>query len=181
MVVALVHKVAFSGIAAAIAAGASLVTSTVVEPAPAYGTPATKLEIDAAGKQAARLFDRADMNKDGALDRDEYSILTVVSAELAQVNGFVAVEAGRGVEIIPIATDDLANHLTSQEKALVRERAAREFRVIAGDDERLSADEFIGAQLEQFLSSDKNRDGVLAGGELSAFAFGQSRLSVINS
>lgn len=180
MVVALVHKVAFSGLAGAIAAGASLVTSAVVEPAP-YGTPATKLEINAAGKQAARLFDRADMNKDGALDGDEYSILTVVSAELAQVNGFVAIEAGRGVEIIPIAIDAPASHLTNQEKALVRERAAREFRAIAGDDERLSADEFIGAQLEQFLSSDKNRDGVLAGGELSAFAFGQSRLSVINS
>ena len=180
MVVALFHKIAFSGIAAAIAAGASLVTSAVVEPGPAYGAQATKLEIDAAGRQAARIFDRADMNKDGALDSDEYSILTVVSAELAQLNGFVAIDAGRGVETIPVANFG-GGDLSSREKARIRERAAREFRVIAGDDERLAEDEFIGAQLEQFLSSDKNRDGILAGGELATFAFTQSKLPGINS
>ena len=93
MVFELFQKFAVSGFAAAAAIGASLVSSASVDPQPAYPTQASKLEAAAAAANASRLFDRADLDKNGALDREEHEILAVVTAELAQLNGFVSIDA----------------------------------------------------------------------------------------
>lgn len=180
MVLGLIHKVAFSGFAAAVAAGASLVSSASVTPEPAYGISAGKLEAAAAATHAARVFDRADLDNNGFLDRDEYEILGVVTAELAQLNGFIVIDAGRGVETVAIARAGKRS-LDSGDKARIEERAKRGFRAISGDDERLSADEFVTAELEQFLAVDADRNGVLAGAELASFARAQSGLATLNS
>lgn len=180
MVLGLIHKVAFSGLAAAAAAGASLVSSASVTPEPAYGVSAAKLEAAAAATNAARIFDRADLDNNGLLDRDEYEILSVVTAELAQLNGFIAIDAGRGVETVAIARAGKRS-LDIDDKARVEERAKREFRAISGDDERLSSDEFVTAELERFLATDADRNGVLAGEELASFAYAQSRLATLSS
>jgi hypothetical protein len=180
MVVALIHKLAFSGVAAMAAAGAGLVTTASVTPAPAYGPAAVKLEAVAAASQATRLFDRADLDNDGSLGLDEYTIFAVVTAELARLNGFIPVDGGRGIETVAIARS-AKPFVDDQDKAKIKERATREYRLIAGNDERLSADEFVNAQLEQFLAADVDRNGVLAGIELTSYASGQSRLSAVNS
>ncbi len=180
MVVGVIHKIAFSGIAAAVAAGASLVSSVSVTLSPAYGVSATKLEASAAATDAARVFDRADLDNNGFLDRDEYEILSVVTAELAQLNGFIAIDAGRGVETVAIARADKRS-LDVGDKARIEERAKREFRAISGDEERLSSDEFVTAELERFLATDADRNGVLAGAELASFAYAQSRLATLSS
>lgn len=171
----LFHKVAFSAAAAAIAAGAGLINSAAVEPPHAYGAPAIRLEADAAARQAARTFDRTDLNNDGALDDEEYTVLAVVTAELARLNGFVSVDINGEVRTVVLSNATPA-FLTDTAKASIRDRASREFAYIAGDDERLMADEFVAAQLETFLASDGDRNAVLTGAELGAFAQRQSRL-----
>jgi len=180
MVFGLFEKVAVSGFAAAAAIGASLVSSATVDPQPAYPMQAFKIEAAAAATNAARLFDRADLDNNGALDREEFEILAIVTAELAQLNGFVSIDAGNGIETIAVAREG-TKVLETSDKARIRERALREFRATAGDDERLTADEFVDAQLEQFLSSDADRNGVLAGGELKSFGYAQSKLATYTS
>lgn len=174
MVVALVQKVAFSGIAAAIAASIGLVNGAAVEPAPAYGTAIDQLEANNAARQAARVFSRADLDKDGALTEDEYSVLAVVSAELARLNGFVAIDMSGRVHTVAVSTAG-GPSLSLAERKQINDRAAREFKIIAGDDERLVADEYITAQLEQFLTNDSDRNGVLTGQELASYAKAQSK------
>lgn len=180
MVFELFQKFAVSGFAAAAAIGASLVSSASVDPQPAYPMQASKLEAAAAAANASRLFDRADLDKNGALDREEHEILAVVTAELAQLNGFVSIDAGHGIETVAVARSG-GQALDRSGKDRIRERALREFRLIAGDDERLTLDEFVDAQLELFLSSDADRNGVLAGGELKSFGFAQSKLTTYTS
>jgi formylmethanofuran dehydrogenase subunit E-like metal-binding protein len=176
MVVALVHKLAFSGFAAAIAASVGLVNSASVEPVPAYGAPIDRLDATIAASQAERVFNRADLDNDGSLSQDEYTVLAVVSAELARLNGFVAIDISDGVRTVAVSTGGKQS-LSSTERARINERATREFRVVAGDDERLASDEYITAQLEQFLSNDLDRNGVLTGSELATFALAQSKIS----
>jgi hypothetical protein len=151
-----------------------------VTPTPAYGVEAAKLEAAAAATEAARLFGKADLNNNGYLDRDEYEILGVVTAELAQINGFIAIDAGQGVETVAVSRKG-KRFLSDDDKARIEERALREFEMFAGDDERLAADEFVTAQLEQFLAIDTDRNGVLAGAELKSYAYARSRLASLNS
>ncbi len=180
MVFGVFQKIAFSSLAAAAAAGASLVSSASVAPQPAYGAAVVRLEAAAAASDAARIFDRADLDNNGFLDRDEYEILGIVTAELAQLNGFIVIDAGRGIETVAIARAE-SRTLDDQEKAQVGERARREFEMMAGDDERLASDEFLDAQLVLFLATDADRNGVLAGVELTSYARSQSRVATLNS
>lgn len=180
MVVAFVQKAAFSGLAAVIAAGAGLVTSASVSPAPAYGSAVVKLEADAAARNAARLFDRADLNNDGDLDRDEYVILAVVTAELANLNGFASLDDGDGVQTVSLPSTRKSD-LTAKAKSAIRSNADREFDFAAGDDERLARHEFVAVELERFIANDNDRNGVLVGAELTSYAAAQSRLPLLNS
>ncbi len=174
MVIALVQKLAYSGIAAAMAASIGLVNGAAVEPAPAYGTAIDRLEANIAAREAARVFSRADLDKDGALSQDEYSVLAVVSAELARLNGFVAIDISGGVRTVAVSTAG-GPSLSPAQRKRINDRAAREFRIIAGEDERLAGDEYVAAQLEQFLTNDVDRNGVLTGPELVSFARAQSK------
>ncbi len=175
MVVEMFHKLAASGVAAAIAAGVSLINSADVDPSPAYGAAATRLEADAAARHAAQTFERADLNNDGALDGEEYSVLAVVTAELARLNGFVPVDLKGDVRTVALSSA-VRTPLADSARIAIRARALREFAYVAGEDEKLTADEFVGAQLEAFLASDGDRDAVLTGAELGAFAQRQARL-----
>ncbi len=180
MVLAMFHKLAFSGVAAAIAAGAGLVQSADVAGSPAYGVPAVRHEAEATVRYAAHVFERADLSNDGALDQDEYSTLVIVTAELARINGFVAVDNFGGVKTIALPIEKEAS-LTDEERARLKNRAEREYAIAAGDDHRLSKDEYIGAVLEQFLANDSDRNGVLNRRELVAFALAQSKLTALQS
>lgn len=175
----ILHKIFAGSVAAAVAAVAGLVNGAAVVPAPAYGAPAQSLEAAAAAHNAASLFDRADLSNDGALDDEEFVILAIVTAELARLNGFVAIDLEGSARTV--ALPGLRSPLNAAEKSAIGERAFREFARLAGDDERLARDEFVGAALERFLVSDADRNGVLAGGELSAYAQHQSRLAAVSS
>lgn len=176
----MIEKLVAAGLAAAVAAAAGLVNTAAVEPRPAYGAAVTSIEADAAARHAAAVFERADLNNDGALDEEEFSVLAIVTAELARLNGFVAVNVEDGVRTIALPQRSRPD-LSGREKARIAERAHREFVAISGDDERLGSDEFVGAALERFLDVDADRNGVLNGPELVAYAQGQSRLAVAAS
>ena len=178
MVVALIHKVALAGVAAA-TAGASLVASADLETAPAYGAAASALEARASARHAAEVFNRADLNNDGGLDAEEYEVLAIVTAELSRLNGFIAVDAEAGLRTVAVPRG--APSLSCAEKARRKMRAAADFAAIAGDDQRLGADEYVTAELERFLGSDADRNGVLTGGELSAYALAKARSTTLSS
>lgn len=179
MVFELFQKLAVSTAFAAVAAGAGMFSEKEAAPAPAYGVAAASLEATSAARHAARAFEKADLNNDGELDEDEYSLAALVTAELALLNGFYAIDAGDGVETVAIATARRA--LNDAEKVDLLSSAVREFAAVAGDDERLDQSEYVNAQLEVFLANDTDRNAVLAAGELIAFGARQARLRSVVS
>lgn len=179
MAALMLPKLAAAGFAALTAVGASLVSSAKVDPAPAFGAPATSLEAGAAARHAAAAFSRADLNNDGALDADEFSMLAIVTAELSRLNGFVAVDFNGGVRTVATPKGDPS--LSKAERARIEARAARAFGATAGEDQRLSGDEFVTAQLETFMARDADRNGLLTDDELAAYALAQSHAATPTS
>lgn len=162
------------GFAAALAAGAGLVNAASVEPAPAYAARAAQLEAATVAATAAAVFGRADLDNDAELSREEYVTLAVVTAELARLNGFVAVDYSGGVRTASLPR---AAAWSADERARVEAAASRDYALFAGDDERLTADEFVTARLEAMTAADLDRNGVLRGAELTRFAAIEARVA----
>ncbi len=161
------------GFAAMIAAGAGLVHAASIEKSPAYAAAATQLEAATVAATAKEVFARADLNNDGILSGDEYLTLAVVSAELARLNGFVPVDYAGGVRV---AAMPRAEAWTKSDRARVEAAAEREYAAFAGDDLRMSRDEFVAARLESMAAADTDRNGVLTGAELTRYAGIEARL-----
>lgn len=174
------QKLALPALAAAVFACGSLIANATVEPAPAYGAAAGRLEGAAIFSNAEKVFERADLNNDGYLGDEEYSILAVVTAELARLNGFIVVDAQEGVLTVRTLLSDKAD-LSHRDKEAIRDRAVREHARIAGDDQRVTRDEFVDAALERFIASDTDRNGRLTGEELTVFAASQAKVGIATS
>ena len=67
------------------------------------------------------------------------------------------------------------------ERARIGAVAAREFYHAAGEDARLTEDEFIAFELERFSDADKNRNGVLDAYELKTFAARTARIATTSA
>ncbi|MGF1545543.1 MAG: hypothetical protein ACFB00_13795 [Parvularculaceae bacterium] len=116
-------------------------------------------------------FARADLNDDEALDVDEFRALARVSAELARLNGFIALEVDGEAYVAPIAVEAGAPAaLTRAERLRIDAVARRDFHLAAGDDQRLDRFEHRDAAARRFRDADANRDGVLRGREIDALA-----------
>ena len=178
MISTLFQKIALPALAAAAAAGGSLVARTPAIEVPAYDLAARSLEASDAAHQAERAFDKADHNKDGYLSADEYAVLGIVSAELARLNGFIAIDTVTGVRTVSVPKPVTAS-LSIAQKAAIRDQARSEYEWIAGDDLRLTRSEFVDSKLEEFISIDADRNGILTGPELSRFAYAQSKLAAV--
>jgi hypothetical protein len=161
------------GFAAIVAAGAGLVQAASVEAQPAYGAPATQLEAATVAATAKSVFSRADLDNDGNLSRDEFLTLAVVSAELARLNGFVPVEYAGGVRTAALPRADA---WSATERARIEASAERDYALFAGDDQRMSSEEFVSMRLESLTAADIDRNGVLTGAELGRFAAIEARL-----
>ena len=161
---------------AAVAAVAGLAFAAVESP-DAYDGEALKTlsEADIAG-HAERVFARADMDASGTLDADEYTALSVVTAELARLNGFVVIEREDEPARIEIATGEPAS-LPEAEHIRIAAVAQTRFYGFAGDDGVMTADEFAAAQAWLFASADFNNNGQLAKRELAVFAKQQASLA----
>jgi hypothetical protein len=164
--------------AAVLAAGAGLVHAASIELKPAYGAAAVQLEATTVAMTAKIVFSRADLDNDRKLSREEYQTLSVVSAELARLNGFVPVDYTNGARTASLPR---AEAWGKADRARVEAAAERDYADFAGDDQRMTEEEFVASRLETFGAADLNRNGVLTGAELSRFAAIEARLSARQS
>jgi hypothetical protein len=159
--------------ATAIVAAASLVG---VKSGPAYEDGALKSLTQAeASSFAESVFQRADMDGDGALDVDEFAALTIVTAELAHLNGFFAVEKAGALETIALPINAPAA-LGDSEQTRIDAVARYSFYAFAGSDGKMQQGEYSDLQEAIFASSDLNANGALTSVELSLFAQRQAYL-----
>jgi hypothetical protein len=130
--------------------------------APIEVLPETEVMVD-----AARAFDKIDMNRDGLIDEDEYAAQRVVYAQLARFNRQIAIDGTVTVRV-PVP-DEIGESLTSPEKVALDAVARRDYRlrVTGGGFDRAAWEE---ARLETFFLNDANGDGELRGKELHAYA-----------
>lgn len=166
-----------STITGAVAAAGVAIASFVGTSAPAaYDDGELKrLSAAEASTHAERMFARSDRNGDGVLDVNEFAALTIVTAELAHLNGFVAVEKEATVETIGLPVNAPAA-LPAAEHARIDAVARHAFYAFAGNDGKMQQGEFIGLQDAIFASSDLNANGALTRTELSIYARRQAYL-----
>ncbi len=175
MGIGFIENFALPGIGVALAASFALATAPAPSSVEAYGPAINSFSEDLAAKHAVRLFYQADRNGDGQLDRDEFGALAVVSAELARLNGFVAIhldEVSHRAELPAGAPKSL----TSAERTRIWAVATNEFLAEAGANGALGEAEFVQLHLSVFRQADRNGDGRLDGAELKWFAAAQARL-----
>jgi len=147
------------------------------QPQPAYGEGAlTKLSHADAAAHANYVFQRADRNGDALLSVDEFAALSIVTAELANLNGFVSVEKDGDAQTIALPVNaQLA--LGDAEQTRIDAVARHTFYAFAGDDGKMQQGEYVDLQTAIFASSDLNANGALTRAELSIYAQRQAFLS----
>lgn len=146
-----------------------LATGAGLDDRAAYGAAVASLSAEDAAAHAQSTFARADLDRSGALDVHEYEALAIVTAELARLNGFLALEVGDGREIVPLPISAPAA-LAGSERARVTAVAHAEFYGAAGEDGSMDFSEYAGEQAARFAAADRNRNNVLAKAEIVSFA-----------
>ena len=124
---------------------------------------------------ADSVFQRADLDRDGSLDVDEFAALTIVTAELAHLNGFIAVEKDGALETIVLPITAPAA-LGDAEQTRIDAVARHAFYAFAGSDGKMQQGEYSGLQEAIFAASDLNANGALTSAELPLFAQRQAYL-----
>lgn len=165
-------------IAAIAAAGVALTSFVGVQPqGAAYGDGALlRLSQPDADANAEKGFIRADRNGDAMLSVDEFASQAIVKAELAQLNGFVAVETGGKVQTIFVPAAE-RTALSASEHVRIDAVARNAFYAFAGDDGWMSKDDYLRMQNVLFDESDLNSNGALTRRELVIYAQRQARLT----
>lgn len=160
------------------AAGLAYTSADDLVSDPAYGDEdrLRALTEDALIDHASAIFQRADRDQDGVLNANEYAALSIVSAELARLNGFVVIEGAEGPATVTLAATAPAA-LSRAEHVRVDAVARSTFYTHAGDDGQMNEEEYARAQRAMFDVADFNRNGVLQRGELEVFAQKQALLS----
>jgi len=126
---------------------------------------------------AMHVFMRGDTNRDNVLDADEYTSLSVVTAELAHLNGFIVIETGDAYLTAPLP--GVRHSALSQSEQIRIEAVSRKaFYVFAGDDGTMDISEFAEAQVSKFDQADFNSNGILAKRELFSFAQRQALVAL---
>lgn len=125
--------------------------------------PMTDAMID-----AARSFEKIDVNRDGLIDEDEYAAQRVVYAQLARFNRQIPID-GQSMIRIPVP-DDIPNAMGASERAALDAVARRDFHLRAMAKEGLDQAAWQDARLETFAMADDNGDGELRDKELTAYA-----------
>lgn len=167
---------AMNGLAGVLAAaGVALASFAGYAPQPGYDGALEQLTRTEAASYSSHRFDIADRDGDGALSVDEFAALSIVTAELAGLNGFVSVATGAGARTIPVAAP--RGSLSPAEHARIDSVARHTFYAFA-EDSRLDKSEFMRMQAMLFAAADRNRDGSLRKTELNAFADQMAQIQV---
>ena len=174
MPAAMITNTITAAAATALVAAASLVG---IKAGPAYEDGALRsLTQPEASIFAEGVFHRADRDDDGALNVDEFAALTIVTAELANLNGFIAVEKDGALETIALPVKAPAA-LGDSEQTRIDAVARHMFYAFAGSDGKMQQGEYLGLQDAIFASADLNANGSLTSTELSLFAQRQAFIS----
>lgn len=136
----------------------------------------TRLSESEAASHALHVFMRADQNLDQRLDVDEFAALSIVTAELAHLNGFIAIDNGGAVRTIALPVVAPAA-LSATEHARIDAVSRHTFYAFAGEDSRLDGNEYVRLQSVVFGEADLNGNGALAKKELDIFAQRQAQLT----
>ncbi len=162
---------------AAAGAAIGIAFTSVPSPDDAYeGRAVTRLSENQAASHALHVFMRADRDMDQTLNVDEFAALSIVTAELAHLNGFIAIDNGGAVRTIalPVAAPMA---LSSTEHMRIDAVARHTFYAFAGEDSRLDGAEYVHLQKVVFEQADLNGNGALVKKELDIFAQRQAQLS----
>ncbi len=159
-----------------LAAIAALTTGVGAALASGFGTGDPLAEYDTINRinlvditqHARTTFARADLDKNNALDVDEFASLTVVKAELARLNGYVAIELDDGPRLITVAVEAFSS-LGRGERLLIDTVARSKFYSITGGADLMKEDQYVGERMASFVDADRNRDGDLIKAELERF------------
>ena len=171
-------SIAMKTAAAVIAAAGLAYTSADDAPGAAYGEDGRLklLTEEVLATHAQTVFHRADRDQDGALDNDEYAALSIVSAELARLNGFVVIEGEAGPSTVSISGAP-SSALSQADHVRIDAVARSTFYLHAGNDGRMDESEYASAQRAVFDGADFNGNGVLKRGELAVFARRQALMT----
>jgi len=166
----LIALAAAVGLAGAGAYGAQYLgaqTAETITPAPADG-----VSRDAYVQSAVRMFDRVDLDGDVVLSENEFAAYLLAEAELTRLNNAAEVIEGvRYVADLPTFAD--AGFTPNERETFVADARA-EYNAAAGNDGRMSVDEFVTARIGLFDRADQDRDGVLDAREVEVFVAHQS-------
>lgn len=163
-------------IAGTLMATASAVYAGTLSLPQAFGPAEIELVLDDARLDADRLFDRIDMNRDGALSIDEYASQAVVRASLSRFNGAVVFDGAETFHVI--LPEEATKPVRVVEQTAIDAVARNEFYQIAGEDEALSRQEWISSRLNSFAQADFDEDGTLEGNELAVYAMSIARYNI---
>lgn len=166
--------------AAAVIAAAGLAYTSADDAAlgAAYGDDGAlkSLTEEVLARHAQTVFARADRDGNGALDNNEYAALSIVSAELARLNGFVVIESENGPATLAISGAP-SSALSKADHVRIDAVARSTFYIHAGKDGRMDENEYANAQRAMFDGADFNGNGVLKRGELAVFARRQASMT----
>lgn len=140
------------------------------------GKAVTRLSESEAASHALHVFMRADRDMNQRLDVDEFAALSIVTAELAHLNGFIAIDNGGAVRTIAVPVVAPAA-LSAAEHTRIDAVARHTFYAFAGDDARLDGSEYVRLQSVIFGDADLNGNGALVNKELDIFAQRQAQLT----
>ena len=162
--------------AAASAAIGIALTSLTGEADPYEGREVEQLTEFEAASHALHVFMRADWDGDQVLNVDEYATLSIITAELAHLNGFIAIDNGGAVRTIALPVS-APSSVSASEHVRIDAVARNTFYAFAGEDARLDAGEYVSLQQALFEQADLNGNGALADKELVNFAQRQAQLT----
>lgn len=134
---------------------------------PMGATVAADLPMTEAMIDAARSFEKVDMNRDGKVDADEFTSRRVVIAQLARFSRSVAIDGQESVTLV--VPDDVPVKLGASERAALEAIARRDFQVRAFGADGLNPSQWQESRLEAFFDADKDGDGVLRDDELAGY------------
>ena len=165
--------------AAGAAVGIAFSSLTGADSIDAYGEqPLSGLSETEAASHALHVFMRADRNLDQKLDVDEFAALSIVTAELAHLNGFIAIgQWRRGANDFSACCRSGGAFSGPIIRVLMR-LPRHTFYAFSGDDSHLDAGEYVTLQGAVFDQADLNGNGKLAKKELGVFAQRQAQLRV---
>ncbi|MEO1657845.1 MAG: hypothetical protein AAFR65_08995 [Pseudomonadota bacterium] len=133
-----------------------------------FGDEATVLTEAQLIAHAASVFARVDQDRDGWLDQEEFAAERIISAQLARLSRRVPIDAEETVHLV--VPREVPSSMERGERLTLTNIARNEHAARAGGAPGLDQAAFAEIMVEEFLTADRDFDGVLQADELRLFA-----------